>query len=173
MALIRSMPLLPDNEISTMTRSGFDRLIPSSASVASAASPHTFRSASRSMSCFSPSRNIAWSSTIKIRFFSDNLVFMSMGLRPFMVNSIHHYRLFPASSDSFRAFWRGRIKHTSDLGALTGPACQVQSGADDPGAVAHDADAHPRVVAPGRCKSRTIILVWPARDVHPGTPGRC
>src|SRR5271157_63832 len=136
MALMRSMPLVPPREMSTMTRSGPVLWMPWRAALASSASPQTTISGSRSMSWRSPSRNMAWSSTRKTRLLVAALL-LAAGKWVFSLVMF-----------DFLSFG-GQWQFAFDLRTVIGAVFQIQSAAHDAGAVAHDADAHARHLAGG------------------------
>src|SRR5258707_15041073 len=156
-SLMRSIPLVPPREISTMTTSGFIARMPRNALAASGASPHTVRPDSRSMSWRNPSRNMAWSSTMNTRLRSDASLAPEIFAGLSLVSS---ESLWAASCIDYSSQWfrGGRVKNTHDFRAAIDLALDIQSRPDDVGAIAHDTNAHAAAALAWQFESRPVVL---------------
>src|SRR5262245_7346941 len=117
---MRSIPFPVLREMSMTARSGSDVPASRSASATSAASPHTCRSGWREMRIASPSRTTGWSSTIRIRVAGLSAAFLLW----LMIASLG--------------------QAAPQLGAAGFAGFDRQQRVNQPGAVAHDLQPHPR-----------------------------
>src|ERR1700688_3816078 len=138
----RSRPSGPFSEMSTMRTSGRDDAKTSIAPVASSASPHTTRSASRFTMSASPWRIIGWSSTTRILFLTPRFCDLRVAL------------MFHDS------FLRVRIngEQTSDHCSASYDALYFEQATDHPGSIVHRVKAYALIGGSNVANSAAIVV---------------